>query len=78
MIACPPVIVTGVSEMLKEPQDAFERERVEGDLREPARHIGCDEGEKQPQSVSMRLDRGRPETLLEGEFVGQERVEQAS
>ena len=40
MVACAPVIVAVVFEMLEESQDAVERERLEGDLREPAWHIG--------------------------------------
>jgi hypothetical protein len=60
MVARPPVIVAGVFEMLEEPQDTVERERVEGDLREPTRHIGRDECEKEPQTIPMGLDGGRP------------------
>lgn len=51
------MIVASVFEMLEKPQDAVERERVESDLREPARHIGRDESEKEPQGISVALDR---------------------
>ena len=65
VVACPPVIVADVFEMLEEPQDAVERERIEGDLREPTRHIAREEGEKETQGISVGLDGGRPEALLE-------------
>src|SRR5258708_6176040 len=37
VVACPPVIVADVFEVLKEPQDAVECESVKGDLGEPTR-----------------------------------------
>jgi hypothetical protein len=78
VVACPPVIVADVFEMLEEPQDAVERERVEGDLREPTRHIVREEGEKETQGISMGLDGGRSEALLERELVGEERMKQGA
>jgi hypothetical protein len=76
MIACPPVIVAAVFEMLKEPQDLIECKRVKSDLSEPARHISRDESEKQTQYISIGFDGGRPETFLQREFVGEECVKQ--
>jgi hypothetical protein len=78
VVACPPVIVADVFEMLEEPQDAIERQRVEGDLRKPTRHIVREEGEKETQGISMGLDGGRPKALLEREFVGEERMQQGA
>jgi hypothetical protein len=75
VVARPPVIVSGVFEMLQKPEDAVECQRVERDLREPTSHIGGDEGEKEPQRIAMGLDGGRPEAFLERELVGKERVE---
>jgi len=78
VVARPPVIVADVFEMLEEPQDTIEAERIEGDLREPTRHIGRNEDEKEPQGIPMGLDRARPEALLEWELVGEKRVEQGA
>jgi hypothetical protein len=52
VVARPPAIVSGLFEMLQKPENAFERQRVARDLREPTSHIGCDEGEKEPQRAS--------------------------
>src|SRR4029434_1202425 len=77
VVACAPMIVALIFEMLEESQDALERKCFEGDLREPARHIGRDEGEKQPQGISISLDGARPEALLKRQFVGEKGVKQS-
>ena len=76
MVACAPMIVALVFQVLEESQDAIERQRFEGDLRQPARHIACEECEKQPQRIAISLDRARPKALLQREFVGEESVKQ--
>lgn len=76
VVACPPMIVACVFEMLEEPQDAVERERLEGDLRKPTGHIGGNEADKKPQSIPMSLDGGCSKALSQGELVGKECVEQ--
>jgi hypothetical protein len=78
VVACPPVIVAAVFEMLEKPEDAIERQCVQCDLREPTRHIGGDEREKEPQRIAMGFDGGRPEALLERELVREEGVEQGA
>ena len=78
MVACSPMIVAVVFEMLKEPQDAVECKRIEGNLREPTRHIGRDKAEKEPQGIPMPLDGGRPEAFLQREFVGEECMKQGA
>src|SRR5215471_12745172 len=60
VVAGPPVVVAGVFEMLKKPQNTVEAERVECNLRESTRHIGRDEGEKEPQGIPVGLDGARP------------------
>jgi hypothetical protein len=78
VVACSPMIVAVVFEMLKEPQDAVECKRIDGNLREPTRHISRDKAEKKPQSIPMRLDGGRPEAFLKREFVGEECMKQGA
>lgn len=78
VVARPPMIVPGVFQMLEEPQDAIERERLEGDLRKPAGHIGSNEVDKKPQSIPISLDGGWSQAFLKGEFVGKECVEQGA
>jgi hypothetical protein len=72
VVACSPVIVAVVFEMLKEPQDPVECKHIESDLREATRHIGRDKDEKEPQGIPIRLDGGRPEAFLKWEFGGEE------
>jgi hypothetical protein len=78
VVACPPVIVAAVFQMLEKAEDALERQGVERDLCQPTRHIGGHEGQKEPQPIAIGLDGGRPEALLEWQLVGEEGVEQGA
>jgi hypothetical protein len=75
VIPGPPVIMSGLFEMLEKTEDAIKGQHIEGDLREPTARVGGDEGEKEPQGIAMGLDGGWAEALLERELIGEEGVE---
>jgi hypothetical protein len=66
------MIVSRGFEILQEPQDAIERERLARDLREPTRYVARDEHEKEAKTVSVRFDGRWPQPSLDGELVRQE------
>jgi len=78
VVARTAVIVTDLFEVLKKALNTLECQGIEGNLTEPARHVGGDEEDKEPQSIAMGLNGGRSQTLTEWQFVGEERMKKGT
>src|SRR5262245_38090923 len=64
--------------MLEKPEHPLEREILDRQLRDQATRIRRNEGEKQPQHVTVAPNRRRPPALLLGQVIDEEGVHQCA
>src|SRR5262249_61138933 len=62
--------------MLEKPEHPLEREILDRQLRDKATRIRRNEGENQPQNVTLAPNRRRPRALLCGQVIDEEGVHQ--